>query len=65
MKIIKDKEINHIKTQIKDSIDQLREVQKGINIAAAIITGSAAIILKNLKSIGKGISGVAEAWKAK
>ena len=58
-------QINDVTMQIKGSIDKLENVQKGINIAAAIVTLGSSIISKNPKSVVKAIKGVIDSWKAK
>lgn len=58
-------QINDVTMQIKGSIDKLENVQKGIDIAAAIVTLGSSIISKNPKSVVKAIKGVIDTWKAK
>ena len=57
-------QINNVTTQIKGTISTLQNVQKGINLAAAIVTLGAAIISKNPQSIVDAISGVVDTWNA-
>lgn len=57
-------QINDITTQIEGTIKNLQNIQKGINVAASIVTLGAAIISKNPQSITDSISGVVETWKA-
>ena len=56
--------INNITTQIKSNIHALKDIQKGIDIAAAIVTLGASVISRNIQSINDAIAGVAEAWGA-
>lgn len=57
-------QINDVTTQIKGTIKNLQNIQKGINVAASIVTLGAAIISKNPQAIVDSISGVVETWKA-
>ena len=57
-------EINNVTTEIKGTIKDLQNIQKGINVAASIVTLGAAIIGKNPKSIIDSISGVVKTWNA-
>lgn len=57
-------QINNVTTQIKGTIGTLQNVQKGINVAAAIVTLGAAIISKNPQAIVDAISGVVSTWTA-
>ena len=56
--------INNITTRIKVNIHTLQNIQKGINIAASIVTLGAAIISKNARSVADAIDGLAKAWEA-
>lgn len=56
--------INNITLQIKDNIHTIKNIQKGINLAAAIVTLGAAIISKNARSITGAIDGVIKAWES-
>ena len=58
-------EIRKITSQIKETIGSLHDIQKGINIAAAIVTLGAAIISRNPASIGDALGGVVDSWDAK
>lgn len=57
-------QINDVTNQIKGTIKNLQNIQKGINVAASIVTLGAAIISKNPQSIVDSISGVVDAWNA-
>ena len=56
--------INNITTQIKSNIHALKDIQKGIDIAAAIVTLGASVISRNIQSINDAIAGVAQVWEA-
>jgi len=56
--------IRDISKDIKDNINSIKNIQKGINIAASIVTLGAAIISKNARSVTDAIDGLAEAWEA-
>ena len=56
--------INNITSQIKGTIHALKDIQKGIDIAAAIVTLGASIISRNIQSITDAINSVAETCKA-
>ena len=55
--------IRDISKDIKDNINSIKNIQKGINIAASIVTLGAAIISKNARSVTDAIDGLAEAWE--
>lgn len=57
-------QINDITEQIKGTIDNLKKVQKVIDVSAAIVTLGGAIISKNPKGVADSIKGVIQAWKA-
>jgi len=56
--------IRDISTDIKENINSIKNIQKGINIAAAIVTLGAAIISKNARSVTDAIDCLAEEWKS-
>lgn len=56
--------INDITVEIKSTIQQLQNVQKVINVAAAIITFGGAVISKNPSAIKTGLQGVIDSWKS-
>lgn len=56
--------IKDITGQINQTYQQLRNVQKAINIAAAGVTLGAAIFSKNPEAVGNAISELVNAWKA-
>jgi hypothetical protein len=56
--------INNVTTQIKGTIKNLQNIQKGINVAAAVATLGAAIISKNPQAIVNSITGVVNVWNA-
>ncbi|HOV11861.1 MAG TPA: hypothetical protein PLL90_08865 [Bacteroidales bacterium] len=58
-------QIDDITIQIKGTVHKLKNIQKGINIAASIVTLGASIISQNPKSIAGSITGVVEACSAK
>ncbi|MFT4856537.1 MAG: hypothetical protein ACI9UV_001121 [Algoriphagus sp.] len=55
--------INTITTEIKDTIKTLDNIQKGLNIAAAVLILGVAIINRDTKVIGNSIKDVYETWK--
>ena len=57
-------QIKQVTTRIKGSIQKLQNVQKGIDIAASIVTLGAAIVSKNPPSIITAINDVVETWNA-
>lgn len=57
-------QLDDVTTQIKGTIKNLRDIQKGINVAAAIVTLGAAIINENPQIIGQSLRGVVDVWKA-
>jgi hypothetical protein len=56
--------INDITLEIKSTIQQLKNIQKVINVAAAIITFGGAIISKDPSSVKTGLQGVIDSWKS-
>ncbi len=56
--------INNITVEIKSTIQQLKDIQKVINVAAAIVTFGGAVISKSPSSIGTTLQGVIDSWKA-
>lgn len=56
--------IKDISNDIKENINSIKNIQKGINIAAAIVTLGAAIISKNVRSVTDAIDGLAMEWKS-
>ena len=56
--------ISEISKVIKDNINSIKNIQKGINIAAAIVTLGAAIISKNARSVTGAIDGLVTEWKS-
>jgi len=56
--------IRDISKEIKENINSIKNIQKGINIAAAIVTLGAAIISKNARSVTDAIDCLATEWKS-
>lgn len=56
--------IKKITSQIKGTIGGLHDIQKGINVAAAIVTLGAAIISRKPASIGDALGGVIDTWSS-
>lgn len=56
--------INNITVEIKATIQQLKNIQKAINVAAAIVTLGGAVISKSPSSIGSALQGMIDTWKA-
>jgi len=56
--------IRDISTHIKENINSIKNIQKGINIAAAIVTLGAAIISKNARSVTDAIDCLAKEWES-
>ncbi|WP_425638777.1 hypothetical protein ACPUEN_04245 [Algoriphagus yeomjeoni] len=56
--------INSIAGEIQDSIKKLNNIQKGLNVAAAILLLGVAIVNRDTKGIGDSIKGVYETWQA-
>jgi hypothetical protein len=54
--------INTISSKIKGTIQVLKNIQKGIDVAAAIVTLGAAIISKSPKVIADSIDGLVKSW---
>lgn len=57
-------QINDVTLEIRSTIQKLQNVQKVINVAAAIITFGGAVISKDPSAIKTGLQGVIESWKA-
>jgi len=55
--------INNITVEIKATIQQLKNIQKAINVAAAIVTLGGAVISKSPSSIGSALQGMIDSWK--
>ena len=58
------KQINEVTIQIKGTIENLKNIQKGIDLAASIVTLGGAIISKNPQTIADSIAGVVDTWNA-
>jgi len=56
--------INTISSKIRKTIKNLENIQKGIDVATAIVTLGAAIISKNPRSIVNAIDDVITTWSA-
>jgi hypothetical protein len=56
--------IKDITSDIKENINSIKNIQKGIIIAAAIVTLGAAIISKNARSVTDAIDCLAKEWKS-
>jgi len=56
--------IKSITSMIKDNMHTVKIIQKGINIAAAIVTMGAAIITKNAHSISDSVEGLVKVWES-
>jgi hypothetical protein len=57
--------VDDITTQIKSNIQQLKNIQKVISVATAIVTFGAAVISKNPQTIASTLDGLFDAWKQK
>jgi hypothetical protein len=57
--------VNDITAQIKSTIQKLKNIQKVINVATAIVSFGAAIISKDPQTISTTLDGVFDAWKQK
>lgn len=57
-------QIDNITLEIKSTIQQLKNVQKVINVASAIITFGGAVISKDPAAIKSGLQGFIETWKS-
>jgi hypothetical protein len=53
-------QINNLTLQIKETINNLQNIQKGINLAAAVVTLGTAIISRNPLSVVDAIKGAAD-----
>jgi len=56
--------INTITTEINDTIKTLNNIQKGLNVAAAVLILGVAIMNRDTQGIGNSIKEVYETWKA-
>lgn len=56
--------INKITLEIKSTIQNLKDIQKAINVAAAIVSFGGAIISKDPSSISAGLQAVIDSWEA-
>jgi hypothetical protein len=56
--------INSIASEIQGTIKKLSNIQKGLNVAAAILILGVAIVNRDTKGIGDSIKGVYDTWKA-
>ena len=57
-------QINTITEDIKGTIKSLTNIQKGLNVAAAILVLGVAILNRDPRGIGKSIKDVVETWRA-
>ncbi len=57
--------VNDITAQIKSTIQKLKNIQKVINVATAIVSFGAAIISKDPQTISTTLDGIFDAWKQK
>lgn len=55
--------IDDITTKIKENMNTIKNIQKGINLAAAMVTLGAAIISKNARSVNDAIGGLVKEWE--
>jgi hypothetical protein len=53
-------QINNLTLQIKGTVENLKNIQKGINIAASIVTLGTAIISMNPESVINAINGITD-----
>jgi hypothetical protein len=53
-------EINSLSSQIKGTVENLKNIQKGINIAASIVILGSSLISRNPKSIIDAIIGITD-----
>lgn len=56
--------INTITGEIKATIKDLKNIQKGLNVAASILILGAAIINRDTQGIGTSLKELIEVWKA-
>lgn len=56
--------IDDITTKIKENMNTIKNIQKGINLAAAMVTLGAAIISKNARSVNDAIECLVKEWKS-
>lgn len=57
-------EISQITSEIKTSVKNLQNIQKGIDVAAATVTLAAAIISKKPQAILESVVGIKEVWQS-
>jgi len=57
--------INDTTLEIRSTIQQLKNIQKVINVAGAIIAFGGAVISKDPSAIKTGLQGVIDSWKDK
>lgn len=57
-------QINILADEIRGTIKTLRDIQKGLDVAAGILVLGAAILRRDTMGIGNSIKAVMEAWKA-
>ena len=55
-------QISNVCNQIHGTIATLNNIQKGINVAAALVQLAGVILSKNPQSIGQAIQGLVSAW---
>lgn len=55
--------INDITLEIRSTIQLLKDIQKAINVAAAIVTLGGAVISKDPSSISTALQGMVDSWK--
>lgn len=56
--------IDDITTKIKENMNTIKNIQKGINLAAAMVTLGAAIISKNARSVNDAIECLVKEWES-
>jgi UDP-N-acetylmuramyl pentapeptide phosphotransferase/UDP-N-acetylglucosamine-1-phosphate transferase len=56
--------IKGITSRIKENMHTVKVIQKGIDVAAAIVTLGAAIISKNARSITDSVDGLVKVWES-
>lgn len=56
--------INAITGEIKGTIKDLKNIQKGLNVAAGILILGVAILNRDTQGIGTSLKGLVEVWKA-
>lgn len=55
--------INGITVEIRSTIQLLKNIQKAINVAAAIVTLGGAVISKDPASVNTALQGMIDSWK--